>query len=487
MKLRLTIRTLSFGVIAGALLLCVMLASRFMRSVLASSLAGRLPADDVAGIMADVSEVFLAVLLVALGLALVASLVLGSVLARSLDQIRQDIRLRLRGGDRPVAEPAIAEIRTLARAVDLLIREEADRATRLTQERDEFALLLSSVSEGILQIGPDSRIIHANPAARSMLGMPAEVRGLPVGTLVRSAELRPVLEQASAGQMQGSFDISLEDRRLLVSAQPMPDPAGGDAGGVVVAFADLTELRRLEGVRRDFVANASHELKTPLTSIRGYVETLITDDLPAETQRHFLEVVHRNAERLQQIVDDLLDLSRLESGGWRPDLQPTDVRALAASTWTGFADRARRAGIVFEITGKAVHATVDAGGLQQVLSNLYDNALRYTPEGGRVQVTISGAQGGPAVGAGGDGLTISSGESVLIDVQDTGMGIPSDALPRIFERFYRVDPARSRAEGGTGLGLSIVRHLMERMGGAVSAESELGRGTTIRLRLPVAA
>jgi two-component system, OmpR family, phosphate regulon sensor histidine kinase PhoR len=231
-------------------------------------------------------------------------------------------------------------------------------------------------------------------------------------------------------------------------------------------------------VRRDFVANVSHELKTPLTSIRGYVETLMTDELPADVQRQFLEVVHKNAERLHRIVDDLLDLSRLESGGWRPELQDFNPREIAEDVWAGFRERAHRKNIHFAIVSHGQQVLADPDGLRQVLSNLFDNALRYTPDNGRISVHIAAPESDQAVPREEEpGL-------VTIEVRDTGTGIPHDALPRVFERFYRVDPARSRAEGGTGLGLSIVKHLVDRMGGDVSAASELGRGTTIRIRIP---
>jgi signal transduction histidine kinase len=306
---------------------------------------------------------------------------------------------------------------------------------------------------------------------------------------VRNAELRGVIERAAEG-VESSREIAVDDRRLLVAARPIEQIApaasardaearvlpGGPRLPVVVAFADLTELRRLEGVRRDFVANVSHELKTPLTSIRGYVETLLGDpDLPADMHNQFLGVIHKNAERLQGIIDDLLDLSRLESGGWRPTLIRLDPMSLVREVWAAFEPRATLQKVEFIVAGEAAAVLADAGWLRQVLTNLYDNALRYTHAGGRITARVTP-------------LTHTNGgvgsHRVAIDVIDTGSGIPGDALPRIFERFYRVDPARSRAEGGTGLGLSIVKHLVESMGGDVAAESELGKGTTIRLRLP---
>jgi signal transduction histidine kinase len=240
---------------------------------------------------------------------------------------------------------------------------------------------------------------------------------------------------------------------------------------------------RLEGVRRDFVANVSHELKTPLTSIRGYVETLLSDDLDPAMRRQFLEVIHKNADRLHSIVEDLLDLSRIESGGWRPELADVGTGQIVSDVWDSLADRATQRGIAFEPPEIDATVRADRSALRQILSNLFDNALRYTAPGGRIRVRVFEGSGS---GNGGAPRTATGDGFVTIEVGDNGTGIPTDALPRIFERFYRVDPARSRAEGGTGLGLSIVKHLVESMDGDVSASSELGKGTTIRVRLPSA-
>ncbi len=234
---------------------------------------------------------------------------------------------------------------------------------------------------------------------------------------------------------------------------------------------DVTEVRRLEAVRRDFVANVSHELKTPLTSIVGYAETLAAEAAEGggtDTGR-FAQTILDNARRMQRLVDDLLDLSRIESGGWQPHPAVVDVAAAARDAFAPFADRAAGAGVTFETTvpPEATHVVVDPEALREIFTNLFDNSLRHTPGGGRLRVTAELADGG-----------------ITVAVGDTGSGIPGEHLPRIFERFYRVDPGRSRAQGGTGLGLAIVKHLVEAHGGRVTAESTLGRGTTIRSTFP---
>jgi signal transduction histidine kinase len=260
--------------------------------------------------------------------------------------------------------------------------------------------------------------------------------------------------------------LDVDGRVLLVNARPL----GGD--GTMLVLHDLTELRRLENVRRDFVANVSHELKTPLTSISGFTETLLADapDAPdAETSRRFLGIILGNARRMQRLVDDLLDLSRIEAGRWQPAAEPVDVAAAARDVFATLADRAAARGVALDVQvarGAAeVHADPDA--VRQILTNLVDNSLRYTASGKRVEVRATRLDGG-----------------VEVAVRDEGSGIGSEHLPRIFERFYRVDASRSREEGGTGLGLAIVKHMTEAHGGRVTAESTVGRGTTISCWFP---
>jgi signal transduction histidine kinase len=255
-------------------------------------------------------------------------------------------------------------------------------------------------------------------------------------------------------------EVEIGARQILLSGRALP------GGGAVFVLHDITALKRLEAVRRDFVANVSHELKTPLTVVRGYAETLVKDDPPAATRAQFLTAILENARRMQRLIDDLLDLSRIESRAWAPAPEPVDLEAVAREVWSAIG-----AGTAFAVTladdARTVHADPDA--VRQVLTNVLENAARYTPAEGRVAVHAARAGG-----------------QVVVEIRDTGSGIPGEHLPRIFERFYRVDPHRSRAAGGTGLGLSIVKHLVEAHGGKVEAESRLGAGTTIRFTLPAA-
>lgn len=494
MKGRPGLRLLLVGGFLAAAAVLVVVTELVVRGALVASLEGTVPPAHVARAIAATRLAILVGSAVAIAFLAVLALLLATLLRDRILEMRAEAARVARGSGPDLDDHGVAELSALARALNRLLGDERELRAIVTRQRDEIALLLSAAGEGIVHITRGGRLAHLNPAARRLLGFPDDVVGQPVGSFVRHAELRQLLVRAAQAGELGSHELSIDGSRILVILRPLPDPSGeGAAGGVVAVLVDLTELRRLEGVRRDFVANVSHELKTPLTSIRGYSETLLEDDVDPELRRRFLETISANAERLQHIVDDLLDLSRLESGGWRPEMDLVDPAAVAEDAWSGFRERAAGQRVAFSIEnpdGRRVQA--DPSGLRQVLCNLFDNALRYTPPGGRISVRIGAPE---AVGhdrrLGREGLARRSAAGdtarVAISVHDTGTGIPRDALPRIFERFYRVDPARSRAEGGTGLGLSIVKHLAESMGGEVSAESELGRGTTIRVELADAA
>jgi signal transduction histidine kinase len=257
-------------------------------------------------------------------------------------------------------------------------------------------------------------------------------------------------------------EVDLDERTCLLSARPLP------TGGAVVVLHDLTDLRRLETIRQDFVANVSHELKTPLTSISGYAETLLSDDVEQETRVRFLQTIRANALRMQRLVDDQLDLSRIESGTWRPSPRIVAAEAAFRDAWSTL-EAPERGVPMFRVAIKpgAESLFADPEALRQILANLYDNARRYTSLQGSITATAEPDEKG-----------------IRISIRDTGSGIGTDHLPRVFERFYRADPSRSRAEGGTGLGLAIVKHLVESHGGRVWAESTLGTGTTVSFWLP---
>jgi two-component system phosphate regulon sensor histidine kinase PhoR len=281
--------------------------------------------------------------------------------------------------------------------------------------------------------------------------------------LFRVKAAREVVDAVLRGEPVQDRQLEMDERVVLMNARPLP------AGGAVLVLHDLTEVRRLEAVRRDFVANVSHELKTPLTSISGYAETLLVDSADAVTMERFLRTILSNARRMQRLVDDLLDLSRIEAGRWQPTLTQVDVAAVARESWSALAGRAdsHRVELVLDLAPDAAAIQADLDALRQVLTNLMDNSLRYTPDGGRIVCRTRRTAG-----------------SVALSIRDNGSGITREHLPRIFERFYRADKSRSREEGGTGLGLAIVKHLVEAHGGRVTAESERGSGTTVTCVFP---
>ncbi|NNF28665.1 MAG: GHKL domain-containing protein [Gemmatimonadetes bacterium] len=403
--------------------------------------------------------------------ALMLSLVAALVVSRQTAFLSQDLKratafLRQLGtGPRKPERLPLSQIVEVAQVASVANRLSSDIEARLEEERrelNELRSLMDQVAEGLLALTDDARVLTINPAGRRLLGLAEVLPFSPVGTIIREPALRDLLE-ASVVRPALEEELIVGDRVLRVKTRR------SSGGGSVVLLLDVTEIRRLEAVRTDFVANASHELKTPLTVIRGAAETVLQGELPPELETQFLLSIQGNAVRLQRLVEDLLDLSRFESGGWMPAGDPIDLEKVVRQVW---ADLVRTRGdkvVGFRLEGQA-EALGDKSAVYQVFQNLLDNAIRYVPdEKGEILVELR-----------------SSDSTVEVSVHDNGTGIPATAITRIFERFYRVDAARSRQEGGTGLGLAIVRHLVTSMGGEVWAESTLGLGTVMRFVLPAA-
>ncbi|HSJ51681.1 MAG TPA: ATP-binding protein [Actinomycetota bacterium] len=337
--------------------------------------------------------------------------------------------------------------------------EAAEPSGAEDEQRRRMDLVLSSMLEGVILFGPDGHTVFANPAAERHLG--AVPRSL---TAVLPLTILETARRAAGLRQEGTADaeVGSPSRWLRASAVPV----GGD-GSVLLVVRDVTEAKRVDAIRRDFVANASHELKTPAASIQAAAETIRTASLDdPDVIPRFAAQLEGEAVRLSRIVGDLLDLSRLESGSELDEAVAVD--AVLRDEVERFDDAAAEAGVRLSTRADAVpRVRGSARDLALLVRNLVDNAVRYTRAGGRVDVELS-----------------ASGSEVVLSVRDTGVGIPQRDLPRIFERFYRVDRARSRETGGTGLGLSIVRHIVENHGGRISVASELGRGTSFEVRLP---
>jgi signal transduction histidine kinase len=400
-------------------------------------------------------------------LALAGTLIVAFGFSRAVSQPiieLRDVATAIAAGhlERRPALSAPGEVGDLAAALQRMTEQLSSRLSALQAEDALLSAVIDSLDEGIVAVSARGSVVRLNESARRLLDLRAKV---PFSTdlLPQDRVVRDAVRGAMSGVPAGPLEIGVADRTLLVGARPLPD------GGAVVAVQDLTTRRRLETIRRDFVANVSHELKTPLTVIAGFAETLRDRELPTDSRERFLDTIEANTRRMQRIVDDLLDLSRYESGSWRPNVVTNDLAGVVSDVFTSVARAADAKGLTlgFQASPDAQRVDADPTALRQVLGNLIENAVRHTARGG---VTVS-AEAPPRGGT-------------TLRVSDTGSGIPTEHLGRIFERFYRVDAGRAREEGGTGLGLAIVRHLVEAHGGSVRAESVVGQGTTITVHFP---
>ena len=400
----------------------------------------------------------------ALTVALLLAFIAGRAVAAPMVSLGAAANANAAGAQSRFPRSGIREIDNLVQALRAMHNELGERFEELQREKAGSTAIVNAMAEGIVAADARGRITIANPAARRLLGY-SEGSALPeLATLFRVKAAREAVEEVLLGHVVVERAIAMDGSSVTINARPLGD------GGAVVLLRDVTEVKRLESIRRDFVANVSHELKTPLTSISGYAETLAAGGVDEESTRRFLDTIHSNARRMQALVDDLLDLSRIESGRWVPQREVIDLGRLAQESWAELAERAAARNVTFKVDIDPLAKTVevDRNGLRSILVNLLDNALRYVPDGGHVEFVSRPERGG-----------------TLLMVRDNGGGIPAEHLDRIFERFYRVDPSRSREAGGTGLGLSIVRHTVEAHGGTVAAESMLRKGTTIRCWFPM--
>jgi two-component system, OmpR family, phosphate regulon sensor histidine kinase PhoR len=386
-----------------------------------------------------------------------AAWIASRVLARPLVQLTGAARAIATGSAPRFPESRVPEIAEHALTLRAMHEELTQRFDALQRGREESDAILTSLADGVIAADGRGEIVACNPAARRLLGYAADAPLPALSELFHDKAARDLVKDILDGRDVDDRELELDGRALLVTGRMVAD------GRTLVVLHDVTRLRRLEAVRRDFVANVSHELKTPLTSIAGYAETLSHEVENGEARR-FAETILSNARRMQRLVDELLDLSKIEAGAWKPNVQTVDVKDAATEAWAPFAEAAVGQRVVMEVAVAKAVVAVDPEALGQILANLFENALRHTPPGGTITVDTAPATGG-----------------VTLRVRDTGSGIPQEHLPRIFERFYRVDAARSRAQGGTGLGLAIVKHLVEAHGGRVWAESTVGRGTTMHV------
>jgi two-component system phosphate regulon sensor histidine kinase PhoR len=402
-------------------------------------------------------------------LALLLALVLAALIAEVISRrLRRIVRFaeQVAAGDLSarIAVTSGDEIGQVASALDRTARRLEENFAAVRESRSELEALLNSMTDGVITVSPDMKVRWANHAIAGILHQRVRI-GVPVTELLRHPDfLGTINEVLRSKRRESTIASSLSGRRSFsVTAEPLPD------GGVVSVLHDISEIERVEKTRRDFIANVSHELRTPLTSIRGYSETLLeSDGLLNDNARDFLQVIRRNAERMGRLTEDLLVLARVESGEEKLDLRPQSARQLLAESASSLQEDARAAQVELiteDIPDWSVLA--DSYAVHQVFANLISNAVRYAQDGKKI---ILGAH--------------EHENGIEFFVQDFGPGIASEHLPRIFERFYRVDKARSRESGGTGLGLAIVKHIVLNHGGAVRVESIVGHGTTFFFLLP---
>lgn len=414
--------------------------------------------------------------LVIMGLAALICLVITRRISRPIETMRRGAA-RFATGDlsHRLDVPYTVELAGLAKAMNQMAQELELRMAAIVQQRNESEAVLSSMAEGVVALDPDERILHLNAAAvRLLKGEAGPLQGRSIQEVVRSRDLHEMVRTTLTRGITTQRDVALyrkEAHVLNVHCTPLLDAEGRRMGALLVVN-DVTQLRRLETMRSDFAANVSHEIKTPLTAIQGFVETLaqgmVTD--PQEARR-FLQIIDKHARRLTAIVDDLMHLARLEHGDTdRPvQLASASMRDLLQAAVQVCRPIAEQKDIAIDLVcPETLSARLDRDLMEQAAVNLLDNAIKYSPNASRIRVAAARV----------------AGRETRIDFQDEGIGIAKKHLPRLFERFYRVDANRSRSLGGTGLGLAIVKHIVQVHGGRVTVESMEGQGTTFSIFLP---
>jgi two-component system phosphate regulon sensor histidine kinase PhoR len=424
------------------------------------------PLSDVDAALARVRRHLLFGSLLAFLVALVISSIASRSIARRLHRIVQ-FADRIAAGDLTarIEEPSGDEIGQVATSLDKTARHLEDSFAALQTSQRQLETLLNSMQDAVIAVSADDRVQWANQTMDKLVPQHTRKNALLVET-VRDPDFLMAVRGASEARkvFTARAGSIVPGRAFDVTAAPMP------GGGAVAVLRDLTETERIEKTRRDFIANVSHELRTPLTSIQGYTETLLDSAPENNHSREFLEIIRKSALRMSRLTEDLLTLARVESGEQRFDIQPTVPSDLLQEAVQSFREIARAQNVELKVEENATaQVGADPEAIHQVFSNLVDNALKYGASGGKVVLGARPLPGG-----------------VEFYVQDFGPGVPSEHLPRLFERFYRVDKARSRESGGTGLGLAIAKHIVLAHGGSIRAQSELNHGSTFLFTLPLA-
>jgi two-component system phosphate regulon sensor histidine kinase PhoR len=414
----------------------------------------------------------IAFLLILLFSVIIASLI-SFIISRPLVEMAAIARVMAKGDfSRKPSIYSKDEIGDLAMALSYMSDEIKGKIERIKQEGVKLDAVLASMFEGIMVVDEKGIILLINPSLRKLLFIDSDSQGKTPVEATRVTQVQDITDkilQSKQSLISEEISISRPAEKIL-AVNGVPIIRNNTLEGAVLVFHDITELRRLERVRQDFVANVSHELRTPIASIKGYAETLLDGAIDdKDNVKEFIGIIHQDSNRLANLIDDLLDLARIESGKLKMIFTPTDIKPILDSC-LGVLDKsikAKRLFVSVDMPKNLPHVLADEKRLSQVFLNLLDNAVKYTPDAGSIRVSVC-----------------VNDKLVQADISDTGIGIPEKDLPRIFERFYRVDKARSREIGGTGLGLSIVKHIVLSHNGQVWVKSELGRGSTFSFTIP---
>lgn len=419
--------------------------------------------------------------LVGAGLFAAVMLLILLMISRSINEMRRGAD-RFAHGDlsQRIAIQGPLQLSGLAEALNQMAKQLQDRLSTVVQQRNELGAVLSSMAEGVVAVDLDERVLSLNRAAAELLDLdPSWAIGRSIQEVVRNSALQTFVAQtlSTSSDQQAEFMFNAgparsDGPRFLEAQSAILHDAGGRRIGAVVVLHDVTSLRRLEAVRRDFVANVSHELKTPISAVKAAVETILDElheDADQQDIERFLAIIARQSDRLAAIVEDLLSLARIEAGATQiaAELLPGNVASVIAAAREACSANAQKRQMAIETRcNPNLEARMNQPLFEQALVNLIDNAIKYSPEKTHVEVSAE-----------------LVGQEVIVSVRDQGRGIEPEHLPRIFERFYRTDKARSRAMGGTGLGLSIVKHIAEAHRGRVSVDSMPGKGSTFRIHI----
>jgi two-component system phosphate regulon sensor histidine kinase PhoR len=424
---------------------------------------------------ADSRKNISAALIIVLALSIIFTFAISRIISRPLEEMAKIAKAMAKGDfSRKPSIYSQDEIGDLAQALKYMADEINDKIERIKHEGVKLDAVLSSMFEGIIVVDQKGDILLMNPSLRKLFFVDSDPEGKTPLEVIRTAGVQDMIDRILADKERLiSKEIAVsrpEEKAFKVNGVPII--RDGALEGAVLVFHDITEIKKLEQIRQDFVANVSHELRTPISSIKGYSETLLDGAIDdRENTRDFVKIIYEDSNRLANLIDDLLDLSRIESGKMKMSFEPLDLKPVLARALGVLSKtiKDKKIKLNSDVPETLPKALADEKRLAQVFLNLLDNAVKYTPDGGSVNIGIS-----------------QTDDHLRIDISDTGIGIPENDMPRVFERFYRVDKARSREMGGTGLGLSIVKHIVLSHNGQVWAESEPGRGSKFTFTVPVA-